>query len=141
MYKTINDMSKKEELMKALADIEEQERQAMINAEYPKFKELIGTCYKYRNSYSCPEKESDYWYTYFKITSLTPNDLYIGGLKNDNVLARCETLKFQVCKDGIISIDPHYSKFVHSLGERISIDEFNREFDKVIDMAKKVFNV
>lgn len=131
-------MNKKEELMKALADIEEQERQSMIDAEYPKLKELIGTCYKYRNSYSSPEEEFDYWYTYLKITSLTPDDLYIGGLKNDNVLARCKTLKFQVCKYGIISIDPHYSTFVHSLGERISIDEFNREFDKVIDMVKKV---
>lgn len=28
---------------------------------------LIGRCFKYRNSYSCPSKPSDYWWLYAKI--------------------------------------------------------------------------
>ena len=31
---------------------------AKINAD------LLGKCYKFKDCYSCPEKESDYWYVY-----------------------------------------------------------------------------
>lgn len=28
---------------------------------------LVGRCFKYRNSYSCPEKPSDYWPLYMRV--------------------------------------------------------------------------
>ena len=31
---------------------------------------LIGKCFRFRNSYSCPETESDYWWTYIKVIDL-----------------------------------------------------------------------
>lgn len=131
-------MNKKEELRKQLSEIEKQERQDLIKAEYPKFELLIGKCFKYKNSYSCPKKPSDYWYMYSKIVSITPNDIYIGGISNNEVLSRCIVVTFQTDKYGVININPHYSTYVHSLGEEIGIHEFNKEFDKVIDRIKKI---
>jgi len=32
--------------------------------EKPKFEKYIGTYWKFKNYYSCPEKESDYWWLY-----------------------------------------------------------------------------
>lgn len=125
-------MDKKEELRKQLADIEKQELQERIDLEYPKFKELIGTCYKCKNSYSSPEVKSDYWYTYRKILSITPDDLYFGGIDNDLILARCKCFSYQIDKYGEIRVNPIYETFVHSLGKEISIDEFNNKYKKLI---------
>lgn len=88
-------MNKKEELLQQLAEIENQERKQLIKAEYPKFKQLIGKCFKFKNSYSCPVKKSDYWYAYSKIVSIRPDDLYLGGKSGNEVLARCKTITFQ----------------------------------------------
>lgn len=33
----------------------------------PKRRALVGKCFKYRNSYSCPEKPSDYWWMWAKV--------------------------------------------------------------------------
>lgn len=49
-------MNKKEELLQQLEEIENQEREQLIKIEYPKFKQLIGKCFKLKTSYSCPEK-------------------------------------------------------------------------------------
>lgn len=32
---------------------------------------LVGKCFKYRNSYSCPEKPSDYWWLYRHVIGVT----------------------------------------------------------------------
>lgn len=31
---------------------------------------LVGKCYRYRNSFSCPEGDADYWWLYMKLTGL-----------------------------------------------------------------------
>lgn len=33
-------------------------------------KKYVGTYWKYRNNYSCPDGESDYWWAYRKLTSI-----------------------------------------------------------------------
>ena len=33
-------------------------------------KKLVGKCFKYRNCYSCPEKPSDYFWLYLKVTGV-----------------------------------------------------------------------
>lgn len=38
--------------------------------DLPRLRALVGTCWKYRNSYSCPERESDYWWMYIIVTSI-----------------------------------------------------------------------
>lgn len=131
-------MNKKEELRKQLAEIEKQERQNLIKTEYPKFLPLVGKCFKFKNSYSLPEKPSDYWYMYSKIVSITPDDIYMAGTPNNKVLARCTAVTFQTDKYGSININPHHYTYVHCLGEEIDIHEFNKEFDKVLEKIKKV---
>lgn len=48
----------------------------------------VGTCWKYRNCYSCSEKESDYWWTYKRIRAIRPG------------MQHFETLEFQTDKYG-----------------------------------------
>lgn len=54
-------------------------------------KNLIGKCFKYRNCYSCPEKESDYWYIYTMIRSADGHKL--------------RAHEFQVDKNGRVEIN------------------------------------
>lgn len=131
-------MNKKEELLQQLAEIENQEREQLIKIEYPKFKQLIGKCFKLKTSYSCSGKKSDYWYVYSKIVSIRPDDLYLGGASADKVLARCKTITFQKNKYGSISINPNDDTYVHCIGEEISIDEFNKEFENIISIVNRL---
>lgn len=34
----------------------------------PKLRAMVGKCFKYRNSYSCPQKPSDYWWEWHLVT-------------------------------------------------------------------------
>ena len=52
--------------MEARAKLREIER-AQERAENEK---LIGKCFRYRNSYSCPETDADYWWIYARVTGL-----------------------------------------------------------------------
>jgi type II secretory pathway pseudopilin PulG len=54
---------------------------------------LIGKTFRYRNSYSCPEKASDYWWLYAKVTKLDGD----GSLK---------LFTFETDKYGHIKITP-----------------------------------
>lgn len=51
----------------------------------------LGRCFKTRNNYSCPQKPSDYWWLYVKVTSVK------NGIKG---------LMFQVDYNGRIEIQP-----------------------------------
>jgi hypothetical protein len=73
-----------------------------------------------------------------KIISITPNDIYMGGMKNDKVLSSCIVVTFQTDKDGVFKINPHYYTYVHTLGEEININEFNKEFDKAVNRINKI---
>ena len=84
-----NDKEKLLEEMQALRaqfdEIEEEENRVRYGG-------LTGKCFGYRNCYSCPEKPSDYWYTYVQVLSVEGS--YVNAL--------C----FDIDKDGRVSIDP-----------------------------------
>jgi hypothetical protein len=63
-----------------LREIERQERQGTSQ-------QLVGKCYRFRNSYSCPEGPQDYWPLYSRIL----------GVDED---ANCVVLQFQTDRDG-----------------------------------------
>ena len=113
----------KEELRKKLNEIEETEHNELIDANYPKFEKLIGKCFKYKNSYSCPDTENDYWYIYTKVTSIEKSDLYVSG---ENVLSNFKGVSFQKCKYGIITIESNKSTYVHCIGEEIPEEEYDK---------------
>ncbi len=88
--------------------------------------ELIGRCFKYRNSYSLPEGPGDYWWMFCKVT----------GVEGDALLI----LEFQTDKYGETSI----KKDSRNLGLEMSHlsessnyipignDEFQAEWDSLI---------
>lgn len=51
------------EANRALSRMQDERRRAENAA-------LVGKTFKYRNSYSCPEKASDYWWLYAKVTKM-----------------------------------------------------------------------
>jgi len=75
---------------------------------------LIGSCFKYRNNYSCPEKPSDYWWMYTQV------------LKADGGSLVC--WEFQRDKNGKIEIDFQRFYYPHLLEGHIKITR--KEFAK-----------
>lgn len=63
MKKKDNIMNKLRSLREELSDIETKERKK-------ENKKLIGKCFKYNNSYSCPENENDYWPVYSTVLDI-----------------------------------------------------------------------
>jgi len=83
---------------------------------------LVGRSYRYRNSYSCPEKPSDYWWMYTKVTSMD-DDGYLRGLQ------------FQVDRDGNIMIEFAHYLYHHLNGgyEPIKTVEFDRAWEAMVE--------
>jgi hypothetical protein len=82
-------------------------------------KEFIGKCYKYRNCYSCPQEEKDYWWLY----------IYVKEIK-DGYLT-CQT--FQKDSDGKIMID--LNSEMHSIDNNYilcSKEEFDSSFERIM---------
>ena len=63
---------------------------------------LVGTYWKYRNCYSCPDKESDYWWLYVKV------------VKTDG-RGHLTTFDFQTDKYGNVSTKQNDYQYVHLL--------------------------
>lgn len=85
---------------------------------------LVGLCFKYKNNYSIPEKPSDYWYMYSRVTSLNGDGLNV--------------FSFQTDKDGKLTVEPDGYQ-VQVYGDPCSPDEFNREFKKAISKVESKF--
>lgn len=82
-----------------------------------KSKALVGKCFKYRNSYSCPKEPGDYWFLYVKVV----------GVGEYWPLS----FEFQSDKDGRIEIKMG-DCFSHIDGHiEIPLKEFNAAWRKV----------
>lgn len=82
-------------------------------------KEFVGKCYKYRNCYSCPQEEKDYWWLY----------IYVKEIK-DGYLT-CQT--FQKDSDGKIMIN--LNDTISNVSDRHILCGkaiFNLEFEKIM---------
>lgn len=64
---------KKDQLQKLHLEVTELEFENQLKVEYPKNLSLKGTYWKFKNSYSCPETEKDYWWMYQYIFDVTPD--------------------------------------------------------------------
>lgn len=58
-------------------------------------KQFVGKCYKYKNSYSCPQEEKDYWWLY----------IFVKEIKDSCLVCRT----FQKDLYGKITIDLNYT--------------------------------
>lgn len=125
-------MTRKQELEKTIAGarlklttLESKERQK-------ENEQLIGKCFKYRNSHSLPEKESDYWWLYIKILSL-------------NEYGICSGIAFQTDKDGRIDIETREYINLSSGYIEIPKKEFEEEWAElamsIMSIEEKCINV
>lgn len=126
----------KEQLQKQLNAIAKQEEKELIEKHYPEFKKLEGTFYKTRNNYSCPEKPSDYWWLYTKITEIKPDDVY--DTRYNGVACHFKGWSFQTCKNGNFSVEQEKIGYVHSLGKQITEQEFVEAWNKAMSNLDKL---
>jgi hypothetical protein len=84
--------------------IDTQERLAMHRS-------LVGKCFRYRNSYSCPKDESDRWWLYQRIIEIDRR----GWLR---------VFMFQRDRDGKLEIETALSFGTSALGEPITLRQF-----------------
>lgn len=93
-----------------------------------KNQKLIGKCFKTRNCYSSPEKKSDYWWLYVKVT----------GTKHGNL----RSTKFQIDKYRGAEIKTNEFASVNMFGivNYIEISElkFNKALDRFLDEVTKM---
>lgn len=68
---------KRAEFEKVARELRALEEKIRLEEAYPKAKEQEDKYWKYRNSYSCPEKESDYWYIYRHVLEVRPDGIMI----------------------------------------------------------------
>lgn len=80
----------------------------------------VGRTYKTRNSYSCPEKSSDYWWVYEKVTHMDGEGFL-------------HTFCFQTDKNGQICVEEDRFAYHMQYGSPIKSAEFGRAWAKVVD--------
>ena len=107
-------MSELEELRKQLVVLNgriwnlEDAKRAEENAN------LEGKCFRYRNCYSCPKDESEYWWLYRRVTSVGKD-------------GRMQVFQFQTDQYGKTEIE--FDKATSSsLGEPITLKQFRHAF-------------
>lgn len=101
---------------KELDDIEDQERALELAG-------MAGQCFKYRNCYSCPQSEADYWWLYQIVTEV--------------VGPSAKVLQFSIDKDGKVSIESD-RYFSRSGWQPITRAEFNRAWKATMRQIAKV---
>lgn len=62
-------MSKLEELQAQARIIQGKMDDIRAAEAYEQAKKLVGKCFKYRNCYSCPDSDADYWWLYRRVVS------------------------------------------------------------------------
>ena len=112
-------------LTKTRKEIYKQEDKLFELEIKPKMEKKIGNCYKYRNCYSCPQNDDDYWWLYVKILGVVSKGYF-------------HTIEFQKDKYGEITIK-HNSLFslLDSFRE-ITASEFNDAKKEMLDHVTRL---
>lgn len=81
----MNKQETKEQLQKVVRDAQEKLYAVEVAERIKKNSVFVGKTFKYRNSYSCPEKPTDYWWMYAKVTECSEADglLYATTFQTD----------------------------------------------------------
>ncbi len=121
-----------EQLRKRLKELTEIEDQELIDAHYTALKaDFEGNFFKSENSYGNDTK----WLVYTKVISVRKEHLYVS---NGTVYSHFEGFSFEKDTNGNINIQNINGSFIHSLGEEISVDEFNAAWDNTMSEINKL---
>lgn len=84
---------------------------------------LVGKCFRYRNCYSCPKSDADYWWVYQRVIRSTKQGYLI-------------LFSFQVDQYGRFEIEPlaRRSPRLH-LGEQITLKQFQHAWKVTASMV------
>jgi len=115
---------KQAELGKLMMEVREMELTERIKAEYPKYKDLPGKYLKYRNCYSSPKEDSDYWWIYAFVESVST--------RNGTVMMKT----IEVDKNGELRVKPTHEMHWQYLDRWIPAEK--EEFDGAVDQALKI---
>ena len=126
----------KEQLQKQLNAIAWQEKKELIETHYPEFKKFEGRYFKVKNHYGNPEKRSDWWWLYTKVTQINPDDVY--DTNGNGVGCHCKGYTFQTCKYGNVEIEKNKQTYIHSLGQEITEKEFVEAWNKLMSNLEKL---
>lgn len=74
-------------------------------------KRYVGKCFKYRNNYSCPQTEKDYWWLYSQVIGIIGKD-------------QCIVNSFEVDSEGQIRIHPQRNMPICLLGQETTKKDF-----------------
>lgn len=125
-------MTKKEQLEKELQEIIKQEEEQLLKEAYPKFRDkYLNKYFKFKNSYSRPEDENDYWWVYIYINKLTEENLNIMFYSN-KFSSTYEGISFQKDSNGQIQIDTQHSGYCREQLIEISKEEYFDEWNNII---------
>lgn len=69
--------TKRAELRALMREVAVLDEKRLREEEYPRAKKLQGTFWKYRNCYSAPNKESDYWWMFQHVVEVKPDGLML----------------------------------------------------------------
>lgn len=112
-------MNRKEEIVKIMNFLR-QELYEIEDAEQElERKKYDGKHFKFRNPYSCPEKDSDYWWVYYRVF-----------VKDDELFAA----SFETDSNGEIKIRPCKSVNTRVLGGCVEISEteYVEKYEKLL---------
>lgn len=123
------------EIAKKAVDLARREVQALEDLAFrqgiKKLKGLVGTCLKYRNSYSCPQGPEDYWFAYMKLVAI----------KDQAWVAH----EFQIDKNGELSLTKEKYVPIYSTKDplpsgwvKISKAEYKRAYQHVLKLVASV---
>lgn len=115
-------MRTKEQLEAAIAPLQSELNRLRDAETLNESKALVGRCFKYRNCYSCPQTDADYWWLYLKVVK-------VGGYWPI-------AFQFQTDKDGRIEIETRSHHTRLSGYVEISAKEFNAAWRKVQKRVK-----
>lgn len=127
--KLLDICAKRKELESRLAKITKEEEAAKRLLDWPGMQAQIGT-WKFKNSYSCPQEDSDYWWLYRRIDKI---------LKTGEVFFT----EFQIDKNGHLSVKSDTSDWVFEKSymtkwERVGKAEWNKAVKKVSKLIESL---
>lgn len=112
-------MSRKSELNKILSDAKTEMDVIKTKEKIEHVTKYIGKCFRYSNSFSCPEDASDWWNIYIMVERVTEHGNLYG-------------FEFETDKTGKIEIRPDTLIHEHVLKTKIDNDLFFSEWSDLL---------
>lgn len=112
-------INKKQALQETLAKVRRELSRIEAAERLKANRGLVGKCYVYRNSYSCPETEADYWPLYKKIISL-------------DEFGNFQTLQFENDNSGQLTIKSDKWGSLHGDYVEITQEEFEQQAERFL---------